>query len=342
MFTTRTLKAANLLKISSLSIACMIAAAGYSLGGDARAEEYLKRSMFGDYKTNIVAILKQRQASEKGTVIVKIQKSKDGKTRENVTSPLHLACVYLDDGESIQTYSPDDKTLVVQPAIQPGQDLNFRFGLVLKNYNLKSEKTGKKIAGRSVITVTANSKFPQIADIRYYFDEKSGFPLSKEFIAADGDTTTEYEVMDIQFPQKLEASIFKIEPPVGFTTLSFLEPTTFASVSAAKQTLGFSPIMPSQIPFGFTIQKMTTTSDSKWKALCIKLTDGLQRMTVYEWIPVAGESIKTGENRIIKFHNGINIMIVSDIDSNIKNSVMRSFVARAEREGIIVQNTAGF
>lgn len=342
MFTTRTSKAADLVRVASLGIACL-ALASSSLGQDARAEYLLKKSLAGDYKTNIIAILDQKQSSDGGTVQVKIQKSISGKTRESVLKPLHLQCEYLDDGESIQTYSPDDKTLVVQPASQTSQDANFRFSLVQKNYNLKST-TGKKIAGRSIVIVTASSKFPQIANIRYHFDEKTGFPMKKELIPNGGEVSTEYEVVEIQFPKKLDSSIFKIEPPVGFTTLSFLEPRTIASASAAKQMLGFTPVMPNpaQIPFGFTIQKMTTTSDSKWKALCIKLTDGLQRMTVYEWVPVAGETIKTGENRIIRLHNGVNIMIVSDIDSNIKNSVMRSFIARAEREGIIVQNTTGF
>ena len=100
-------------------------------------------------------------------------------------------------------------------------------------------------------------------------------------------------------------------------------------------------MIPPQIPYGFRIQRMSTTKNSKWKALCLKLTDGLQRVTVYEWIPEPGESIKTGENRVIKLHNGVNIMIVSDIDSNVRNTLIRSFLVFADREAPVMLTRIG-
>ena len=100
-----------------ISFSALLGVVCLSLGQDDHAQRYLLRSLAGDYKSNIVAVMKQRQGGDKGTVVVKIQKSKDGKTRETVLSPLHLQCEYLDDGVSIQTYSPDEKTLIVQPEI---------------------------------------------------------------------------------------------------------------------------------------------------------------------------------------------------------------------------------
>jgi negative regulator of sigma E activity len=182
----------------------------------------------------------------------------------------------------------------------------------------------------------AKARYSQLPNIKYYFDEKTGFPLSKDTIMPSGEVITEYEVVDVKFPAKLEPTIFKIEPPVGYETISYAEPTKINSLSDASRMLGFTPCVPAQIPFGFKIQRMTTTKNSKWKALCLKLTDGLQRITVYEWVPEPGESIKTGENRVIKLHNGINIMIVSDIGSNIGNTIIRSFMVMADREAPVM------
>lgn len=323
LFTTRVTKAVSLIVVAGL--AC------FSISEEDKAQRYLLRSLSGDYKVNVVAVLKQRQSDDRRTVTVKIQKSKDGKTRETVLSPLHLQCEYLDDGNSIQTYSPDEKTLIVQPSNPLSQDLAFRIPLIQKNYavTLGAED---KVAGRKCVVVNAKARYPQLPNIRYYFDETTGFPLSKETILPGGEVLTEYEVVDIKFPAKLDPTIFKIEPPVGYETVSYAEPTKISSLTEASKLLGFSPSVPSQIPFGFHVQRMTTTKNSKWKALCLKLTDGLQRVTVYEWVPVPGESIKTGENRVIKLHNGINIMIVSDIDSNIRNGIIRSFLVMADRE----------
>ena len=312
-----------------ISALATLGSALVSYGDDDRAQKYLMRSLSGDYNVNVVAVLKQ--ISDKGSIVVKLQKSKDGKTRQTVLSPLHLQCECLDDGNTIQTYSPDERTLIVQPSNQMNQDLAFRSPLIQKNYSLKLE-ANKKVAGRNCVVVTANARYSQVPSIRYYFDEKTGFPLSKETIKSNGDTTEEYEVVDVKFPNRIDRSVFKIEPPVGYETITYDEPTRIGSQSEAAQLLGFTPTIPTQIPFGFKIQRMTTTKDSKWKALCLKLTDGLQRVTIYEWIPMAGETIKTGENRVIKLHNGVNIMIVSDIDSAVRNMLIRSFLVFADRE----------
>lgn len=332
MFTTRITKA--------ISISLIVGLTGFSLGEDDRAQRYLMQSFIGDYKSNIVAVLKQKQGSDNGSVIVKIQKSKDGKTRQTILSPLHLQCEYLDDGTTIQTYSPDEKTLIVQPSNQVNLDLAFRTPLIQKNYSIKLEAS-KKIAGRTCVVVTANARYLQVPSIRYYFDEKTGFPMSKETIHPGGETSEEYQVVDIAFPSRLDKSIFKIEPQVGYETVSYAEPTKIGSLGEATQLLGFAPMIPPQIPYGFRIQRMSTTKNSKWKALCLKLTDGLQRVTVYEWIPEPGESIKTGENRVIKLHNGVNIMIVSDIDSNVRNTLIRSFLVFADREAPVMLTRIG-
>lgn len=322
-------------RISKVVSFCIIlGATNIAFGEDEKAVRYLLKSLAGDYKVNVVAILKQRRSDDQHSVTVKIQKSKDGKTRETVLSPLRMQCEFLDNGKTIQTYSPDEKTLIIQPSGQLSQDLALRIPLIRKNYSLELSPD-EKVAGRNCVVVNAKAKYPQLPNIRYYFDEKTGFPMGKETIQPSGEPSEEYEVLSIKFPATLDSSIFKMEPPVGYETITYDEPTKISTLSEAAKLLGFAPSVPSQIPYGFRIQRMTITKNSQWKALCLRLTDGLQKVTVYEWIPVPGDSIKTGEKRIIKLHNGINIMIVSDIDYNIRSTILRSFLVMADRDSPI-------
>lgn len=323
--------------ISLVAVVCLVA---NSLGQDDRAQKYLLRSMNGEYRTNIIVVMRQK-SSESGTMIVKIQKSTDGKTRETNLSPLHLQREFLNDGKTIQVYLPDDKTMIVQPSPSTSQDVNFRMPLIQKNYVLKSE-SGKKVAGRTTVMVTATARSSQVPSIRYYFDEKTGFPLCKEILVGGDQPSEEYEVLDIKFPAKIDKSVFKIEPAVGFETITYGEPVRLNSAREAEQELGFTPIIPSQIPFGFQIQRMTLSKNSNWKSLYLKLTDGLQNATVHEWVHMAGEKIKTGENKILKVHNGLSIVIVSDIENLIPNALMRIFLVRNDRDNPAVLTSIGF
>ena len=141
---------------------------------------------------------------------------------------------------------------------------------------------------------------------------------------------------------KLDASIFKIDPIVGVEVITYAEPRCVSGPSEAAQALGFTPILPPKMPFGFQMHKMTISSKGKVKMLCLKLTDGLQRVTVYEWIPMPGETIKTGEDRVIRMHNGLKIVVVSDIDSSVRDSIIRTFLVRAERDEPPMITSIGF
>ena len=328
-----------------ISLVALVGVVAGAEAEDSRATKYLVRSLKGEYQTNVVAILRRfsgdRGNGEKTTMVVKIEKSRDGKTHESVLSPLHLQSEFLNDGKKLQTYSIDDKVMIVQPVSPIDQEFNFRWPLIQKNYTLKSEP-GKPIAGRNCVIVTASSKYSQLPDIRYYFDEKTGFPLSTETVRTDGSRSTQYEVTSVQFPPKLDASIFKIDPIVGVEVINYAEPQSVSGPNEAAQTLGFMPIIPPKMPLGFQMHKMTISSKGKVKMLCLKLTDGLQRVTVYEWVPMAGETIKTGEDRVIRLHNGIKIVVVSDIDSSVRDTIIRTFLVRGERDEPPMITSIGF
>jgi len=332
LFTTRTLKVA-----STLAIVGLVA---LSLGDDDRAQKYLTRSITGAYNANIIAIQSQK-TEDKGTVTVKVMRSKSGKISHSVTYPLHMQREYVDDGKTATTYLPDLKAIFVQPSNLTSQDNNFRLGLIQKNYTLKSD-TGKKIKGRRCIIVTAVSKYSQVPTTRYHFDEATGFPMLVETVLSNGDVINSSEVIDIQFPPKLSDSLFEIHTPAGVDTINNREPQGISKLSEAARLLGFTPILPSKIPFGFQLQRITVASDKGVKMLALKLSDGIQRVTVYEWKYVPGEDVNTGEASVFQVYKGLRITVVSDFGSDLRESFLKPFLARADRENPVVLTSVGF
>ena len=272
-----------------------------------KGRTYMVRSMRGEFKVNVVAILRQRENKDGSYVTFKIQRSTKGKSRETVIAPLRAQGEEsVDDGVKVWSYIPDEKLMMIQPSNRNRADADFRIPLMMRNYEITSER-GPKIAGRSTISVTAMAKIETLGGLRFTFDEKTGFPLRKERMKNedDDDTILEYEVQDITFPDSIDDEVFKLKPIGGYETLTYEAPKSIRSVKEAEKIVGFSPSMPGKIPYGFQVQSTTMVETSKWKAVSMKLSDGLQRMTVYQWKPTTSETISTRENRSIEMHRGV-------------------------------------
>lgn len=332
MFTTRTLKLASL-----VALAGIVASA---LGDDERALRYMARYLRGEYNTNIVAVLRQN-SEDKGTTTLKVQRSKDGKYRQSVLYPLHLQFEYVDDGKKVKQYLPDDRTMFVQPSVPSSQEASFRLPLLQKNYTLKSE-TGKRIAGRRSVVVTATSRYNQVPYIRYSFDEATGFLLGMDTILPGGEVVNGFEVTDVKFPSKLDDSVFKLDPVAGVEVINYSEQKGLAKLSDATPKLGFTPIVPSDIPFGFQIQKISVSVEGECRMLCLKLTDGIHSAKVYEWRYVPGEKIKTGEASLSQVCRGLKITVVCDLGTDLRESFLRPFLARLDRESPAMLTSIGF
>lgn len=326
--------------LTLVSAAALVGVASVSLGDDDRAQKYMARYLQGKYGTNVVAIIQQK-SEDKGTGTVKIQRSKDGKIRQTVLSPLHIQCEVLEDGKTLRTYLPDRRQMLIQPSNSIAQEASFRIPLVQKNYMLKSE-TGQKVANRKCVTVTATSRFNQVPTVRYQFDESTGFPLAMETILPGGEIVNSFEVVDIKFPKDFDESVFKMEPVGGVEVITYAEQKGLAKLSDATSKLGFSPVVPSKIPFGFQIQRISVSSENSVRSLCLKMTDGIQRATVYEWTYVPGEKIMAGEAMSYQICKGLRITIMTDLGSDLREAFLRPFLARNERETPAILTSVGF
>ncbi|MBS1701033.1 MAG: outer membrane lipoprotein carrier protein LolA [Armatimonadetes bacterium] len=312
------MKAVSLLVIGSLVATCF---------ADDRAEKLMAKYLRGDYNVNIVAIVKETSEGN-GTQRTKIQRSKDGKIRETVLAPLHLQGEYVDDGREYKQYLPDDGYMLISPSQALSHDIKLRSPLIEKNYTLKMDGSSR-IIGRRCVTVVATSRFNEVPILRYHFDEATGYPMAMETVANDGSIVNSFEVTDIKFPAKLDDSTFVIEPVAGVKIVHYDETNCLSRLSDAEPKLGFKPIVPKDIPFGFEIQRISVSTDSRYRILCLKLTDGLQRATVYEWTYVQNEKITTGEASDNKIWKGLKITVVADLGSSLRQSFLQPFLVRA-------------
>lgn len=310
--------------LKTASAFALVSVTAMSVAEDKRAFDLLLASMNNKYKENIVALMRQQSPMDNQVLKIKLQRSKDGRVRESVLEPLHKIGEFVDDGKTMATYAPADKVLITQPSVQTQVDVDFRVPLIKKNYTLTSG-AGKKIAGRKTIMVVATPKFKDINTVRYYFDTASGFPLSKESVDSNGAITLDYEVLEAKFPDEIDSSIFKIEPVAGYDIVRFGEPNDLKTPDEVRRRLGFTPVFPTFLPYGFKVQRMYATNNSHWKALAIKLTDGIQKVTVFQWKPTPGEQIKTGEDYTVQLQNGLKVMIVADLRASLRSSLMRAF-----------------
>lgn len=289
------------------------------------------RSIRGDNRANFVAIMTEHDRRDGDELIkFKLTRTMDGKTRQSVISPLRLqGKESVDDGTKSYTFLPDEKVMIVQPSANIKEDAEFRIPLIGKNYIL-SAKAGGKVANRPVTQITAMAREARLGGVRFWLDNETAHVLKKSvYDYEEEEWVSDYEVLRVDYPAKIDPGIFKISPIGGYETQESLARTRLSSLKEAERVLGFLPTTPKEIPFGFQIQSMQTNSQSSWKSLSMRLTDGIQKVTVYQWKPTKNETITSGTRSTVETVNGIKYMVVTDLDSWVRKSVMKAFVRTA-------------
>lgn len=235
----------------------------------------------------------------------------------------------VDDGSKSYTFLPDEKIMIVQPSANVKEDADFRIPLISKNYVLTS-KNGGKIANRGTTLVTAMAREAKVGGLRFWLDNETAYVMRKAaYNFEEEEWIPDYEVLKAEFPPKLDSSLFKISPIGGYETLEYGARTKLASLRDAERALGFMPTAPKDLPFGFQIQSMQTNTKSTWKSLAMRLTDGLQKVTVYQWKPSKSETITSGTSSTVETVNGIKYMVVTELDPWVRKSVLKAFVRQA-------------
>ena len=322
----------------ALAALALLAGATLALAGGGQqgesAADLLRKSMGRRFPVNVVAVILQRDPAAEGTYQrVKVARAKDGKARHTVLQPLRMAGVeQVDDGELLRVYLPDRRSVIVQDSPQKeSAEPEERIAQAKRNY-VFSVGGKERIAGRTAVRVVAEPKADDMAIRRYYLDEKSGYPLRLEVVGDRGELKVIFDTVAIEFPDRLNRDVFAMNALPGTETIRYTRPKTLSSRAQAQAVVGFRPILPERIPYGFNVQEMQYNPGPGWKSVVIRLTDGLVRATVYQWKP-NGKKIESVEDSSAIEVNGIRLMIVSDLPAPVRMRILQSFVGQAKSEG---------
>lgn len=297
-----------------------------------KAADLLLKSMQRSFPVNISAVIVQRDPSGDGSYQrVKVVRSKDGRVRHTVLQPLRLQGIEsIDDGEMMRIYLPDNKALILQESPQKASnDAESRLALAKQNYAF-SIGDRPRIAGRQTICVVATPKVADLGVRRYYLDADTQYPLRMELIDPSGKSVPIVDTKDVQYPPKVDAAVFEMRALPGVEKLNYTRPKSLGK-SQAQETLGFIPSLPSNLPMGFRVQEIQYNASPKWKSAVVRLSDGLARATVYQWKP-NGTEIESIEDSTTVDHNGIRLMLVSDMPAQVRLRLLRAFIQQANAE----------
>lgn len=291
----------------------------------------LYKSMTVARRYAISSVIIQRLAHiNDGEVEMKMEQDVYGRTRFTIWQPSHMrGLISLDDGVNWYTYMPNHKRLIKQESPRASQDdPSMQMYLANQNYNWKLEK-GPDIASCPTVIVSATPKAKGMMTRRYYLDSRTSLMLQMETIGADGQKTVQLETRSIAYlkesprlpvPGEDDDSIKKrVVPP----------PERFTIPSAVVDKVGFTPIVPDSLPYGFVVKTKELVGPPRDQFAALRLSDGLVTETIYQWKD--RPSKKRGPfdmNKGTVLINGIRMRAVGEVPNGLAQKLLQAFVSK--------------
>ncbi len=308
--------------MAGASLALLLLTGGRACGGDAEAERYLRLSMGRSFGRAVVAMIEQRDpfSLDGGgeRVRAKVERDARGRVRSSIARPLRLQGVtILDDGERMTIRLPDERLVIEQdsPAREDGP-AEARLALVRGNYVLRVGP-GPETLGRATVTLEARARRRGIDTRRYLLDAATGFPLRSE-IVNEGGTETIFEAVMVRFVARLPERTFERGPTDGFQVVRYESPARPRPGEAVRR-MGFEPAVPKDPPFGFRVTGVAMLQTPRWRAVAVRLTDGLVKASVYEWIAGPEDSaLADAKGRSVGRRRGKTVLVVAETSALVR------------------------
>lgn len=292
-----------------------------------KARDVLMACIENGKRKNVVAILTQRDPSAEGAVQkIKLQCSVDGKCRHTILEPLRLQGVEsVDDGETLTVYIPSDGVVMQRESpSKDRQELLARLDLASRNYTFRFDAKAV-VAGRTAVCVVAAPTHGELETRRYFIDEENGFPLRLETVRKS-TVKVVFDTKAVHYPTRMRESTFRLQTVQSDAKrFEYSKPKDVKNRDEAMTSVGFSPFVPKTLPMGFLVQDMQVKQGKSHNTLMMQVTDGLARATIFQW-KTDGAKMKSMEDNSVIERNGIRVMIVSDLDEDIRMKLLRAFL----------------
>ncbi len=294
---------------------------------DARARDLLLKSMKRSRCTDVSAIVVQD--SPGGTLQIKLERAEDGFERQTILQPLSMQGVTtVDDGTRWMTLWPDERRVLQQESPRLWQaDPEDRIRLADRNYRL-TITSEDQIAGRRVLCVSAVPRAKEMATRRYYVDERTAFILRNERVDEDGEVVTLLDTKVISFPREIPKCC-EMLATTGMRVIERAPPKSLKSLASVKAVVGFEPVFPKTLPFGFVIHEKQLVGGEGRRLVAVRLTDGLVTATVYEWAAEHDARHKAHSSGV-REAGGIMFRVVGDLTDAAKALILSKFLLEVE------------
>jgi len=293
------------------------------------AQRVLEQSMRQARDQNVTAIV-----TRIGDCMQKLKIEQDalGNQLSTVLQPLSMQGTTLfNSGSKSFTYWPDQRIVVeCDSDAENMDDIEERAELAAKNYDLKVAEAGEEIAGRPTVCVTAEPRVPGLPARQFYLDMQTLYPL-RMTQQTDGGWKVNMDTIVVNFPKEMpDINLNLVGTP---RKVKFAPAIALSCVRNPKDRLGFNPVIPSNLPYGFRVQRAELRRNEDGQLAMLWLTDGLATARVYEFrcnqLP---EGIWSRGTNTVLTEDGVTMMLVSDLRADTRRGLLRAFAKRTPEQ----------
>lgn len=237
---------------------------------------------------------------------------------------------YVDDGKTVRQYMPDQKYVRVRPSFHTfWPSHSTQLALVKKNYEVKL--VGKSVRlGRGVTVLSATAKSAELGVRKLTIDRK--LPLVLEDIHSVGSKSIyRLRTYDVQELKDSQVSL-RLDLPSDVKTVNAWGPEKISDIKYAAGACGFTPQIPSKLPFGFEIFAKQLVGMENDPFFVARVSDGLLVAHIYEWKYRAGAAQTKMEipAMLVDKKKDIAYSILGDLPPDASMRLLKAFTASQE------------
>lgn len=316
----------------------VLIAASIALASGESPQDVLYRSMVNGRNVALTAIIQQNSGPMSSQI--KLEQQRSGYTRVTVLQPLSRQGVSsIDDGKRWVTLVPDERRLIVQDS--PRREIanpKERIALAAKNYVFKFDRPAR-VAGQDALVVLALPRASEMPTRRYFIDKERSFLLRLELIE-NGKSTVVHDTKSVTYESGVDEKPFALNIASPVRQIHVKGPEEMPGTEAARRILGFTPVIPKKLPFGFVTQQQHIAGEDDKRFVAVRISDGLVHGTVYQWGVVgAAEPWPFDPKRGDVEFGGVRFKLACELAKPIAFKVLEGFVG-AKRSTCLPQEPA--
>jgi hypothetical protein len=163
---------------------------------------------------------------------------------------------------------------------------------------------------------------------KYALDNENAYMLRLETIEGQGQPRLRFDTKAIRFDAEIPNNLFDLRPVGDIRIVRMDAPERIRSMSRAQERLGFRPVMPEALPFGFEINDKGIAGKNDAEFVVIRISDGLITATVYQWNGRKSEQPWPTSRRDREV-DGIKMRLIGDLPDGVMSKVLDAFIRKA-------------